>query len=225
MSTQPNKPPSSARTFGKGTMEDYSARDSLADGYEALRNRDFAAAALAFGRGATLEPDNPALLYGAALAARRQGDFHLAESRYRAAIEVAQRRPEGDAASFLAIATRLVELYRRQDRDAEAEALCLRALESQYDGRSAIARSRLYVCLADIYRRHEQWAAAEKAYWAAIGFRREAFGDWHPKTIQILPSLADMCRRRGRHGQADELTRRYREALKTPEHTRAAGHA
>jgi len=208
-----------------GLMGEYTARESLSEGYEALRHRDFTAAALAFGRGARLEPDNPALLQGAAFAARCLGDLDLAESRYRAAIEAAQRRPSGDVARLLAIATRLVELYRRQDRDVEAEELCRRVLESPCGDQCAIARSRLYVHFADICRGREQWAAAEKAYWSAIALRRRVFGDWHPKTVQILPSLAEVCRRRGRHGDADELMRRHGWVMKMLEHTRAAGHA
>lgn len=206
-------------------MRDHTARESLLKGYEALRHRDFATAALAFGRGAALEPDNPALLHGAAVAARRLGDFGLAETRYRAAMAAAEQRPDADTANLLVIATRLVELYRRQGRDLEAEALCLGVLRDRRTGQSAIARSRLHVCLANIYQRQGRLAAAEEAYRAAVELRREVFGARHPKTIQILSPLANVCRHLGRHAEADELTRRSKAAFRSPEFTRAAGHA
>jgi len=205
-------------------MREHTARESLLEGYEALRNRDFATAALAFGRGASLEPDNSALLHGAAVAARRMGDFRLAESHYRAAM-AAVRRPDGGTANRLAIATRLVELYRRHGRDAEAEALCLSILRDRPAGHSAIARSRLYVCLANIYQQKGQLAAAEQAYRAAVRLRRRVFGDRHPKTVQILSPLANVCRHLGRHAEADELTRRSTAAFETVVFTTTAGHA
>ncbi|UCH73240.1 MAG: tetratricopeptide repeat protein [Rhodospirillales bacterium] len=211
--------------FEKQDMRSAMARDSLLAGCEALMSRDFAGAARAFDRGTTLDPDNPALLHGAAVAARRLGDLGAAEAHYRAAIVVAERRTDDPATNVLAITLRLVELYRRQGRDDEAQALCLRVLCSRHTGQSAIALSRLYVCLAEIYRRRGQFAAAAHAYRAAIKLRGRIFGDRHPKTVQILSPLSDVCRQLGRYDEADDLARRSRTALGAFEHKSAAGHA
>lgn len=206
-------------------MQELTARESLMEGRQALRNRDFASAALAFGRGAAMEPDNPVHSHGAAVAARRLGNLETAETHYRAAIAAAAQLPEYNEANLTVIATRLVELYRSQGRYKEAEKLCFRALESGRTGRSRVARSRLHVCLADLYRRQGRLAAAERAYRAAIANRQEIFGELHPKTVQILPRLADVCRLLGRHGEADDLSRQASDALDAWDHVRTVGHA
>ncbi len=188
-------------------MQDLVANDSLVEGRQALRKRDFAGAALAFGRGAAIDPDNPLHQHGAAVAARRLGDLDSAEFHYRAAIAAAAQSPDYDGPSLAVIATRLVELYRTQGRYRDAEKLCFQVLESRRTSQSRVARSRLHVCLADLYRRQGRLAAAERAYRTAIAYRREVFGSRHPKTVQILPRLADVCRLLGRHEEADELSR------------------
>lgn len=206
-------------------MQEMTAGNSLADVRKALSKRDFAGAALALGRAAALEPDNPVLLHGAAVAARGLGELHLAEARYRAALAAAEDGRQAAGTNPTVIATRLVELYRSQGRLQEAEALCVRALGSPYASRSVIARSRLHVCLADLYRRQGRFVAAEQAYRIAIAQRRAIFGDQHPKTIQILPHLAGVCRLLGRHSEADDLCRRADAAFGALACARAVGHA
>jgi len=205
-------------------MLDLTARDSLLEGRQALKNRDFAGAALAFGRGAAMQPDNSAHLHGAAVAARRLGDPEGAEILYRAAVAAAEQRGL-DGTNPAVIAMRLIDLYRSQGRYRDAERLCFRVLESKRADQSMIARSRLHVCLADLYRRQGRFAAAEQAYRAAIADRRTVFGDRHPKTVQILPHLADVCRLLGRHDEADELSRQANDLLNAVEYSRTVGHA
>jgi len=221
----PNQTRLNTEILDKVAMQDLTARDSLAEGRRALRKRDFAGAALAFGRGTAKEPDNPVYLHGAAVAARRLGDFGSAEFLYRAAVAAAEQRPGRDGTNPTVIAMRLIDLYRSQGRYTEAEKLCFRVLASKRAGRSRIARSRIHVCLADLYRRQGRFAAAARAYRAAIAHRRQIFGDRHPKTAQILPQLADMCRRLGRHGEADYLSRQANAVFNALEHLRAVGHA
>jgi tetratricopeptide (TPR) repeat protein len=187
--------------------------------------RDFASAALAFGRGAAIEPGNPVHLHGAAVAARRLGDIGVAETLYRAAIEAAEQLPGTSGSDPTMIAMRLADLYRSQGRYKAAEELCFQVLGSERAGQSRLARSRLHVCLADLYRREGRFAAAEQAYLAAIAHRREIFGDRHPKTVQILPRLADVWRQLGRHGEADALSRQANAVFNVPGRSRAVGHA
>jgi tetratricopeptide (TPR) repeat protein len=189
-------------------MQNLAANDSLVEGRQALRQGDFAGAALAFSRGAAMDPDNPLHQHGAAVAARRLGDFESAELHYRAAIAATAQSPDYNGPNLTVIATRLVELYRTQGRYRDAEKLCFRILESPRTSLSRVARSRLHVCLADLYRRQGRLAAAERAYRVAIANRREVFGSRHPKTVQILPRLADVCRLLGRHEEADDLSRK-----------------
>lgn len=206
-------------------MQDLTANDTLAVGRQALRKRDFAGAALAFGRGAALDPGNPVHLHGAAVAARRLGDLCSAERHYRAAIAAATKTPDYSGPCLTVIATRLIELYRIQGRYRDAEELCYRALESKRTSRSRVARSRLHVCLADLYRRQGRFAAAEKAYRAAFASRRAVFGDRHPKTVQILPRLAEVCRLLGRRDEADDLSRQANDVITVWGQPKTVGHA
>lgn len=206
-------------------MQDATAGKSLAEAREALTKRDFARAVAAFGQAAALEPDDPLLLHGAAVAARGLGDLDAAETRYRAALAAAERRQHFNGTNPAAIATRLVDLYRSRGRFDDAEALCLEVLGSRYASQSGVARSRLHVCLADLYRRQGRFVAAEAAYRIAIAQRRAIFGDRHPKTLQLLPHLAGVCRLLGRHDEADDMCRQTATSFHALEHTRAVGHA
>ena len=125
----------------------------------------------------------------------------------------------------MAIATRLVDLYRSEGRYSEAEELCVEILGANDRGEFGIAQSRLQVCLADLYQRQGRYIAAEQAYRVAVAQRRRIFGDRHPKTVQILPRLAVVCRLLGRPDEAEALTRTADAAFDAFEYARAAGHA
>lgn len=206
-------------------MQEIDARDPLAEGREALRKRDFASAALAFGRGAATEPGNPVHLHGAAVAAHRLGNIGAAETHYCAAIAAAGQQPGPDGTGLTVIAMRLVDLYRSQGRYRAAEELCLQVLGSKRAGQSKLTRSRFHVCLADLHRLQGRFKAAELAYRAAIADRREVLGDRHPKTLQILPRLADVYRQLGRHGEADALSRQANVFFNVFGNSRAVGRA
>lgn len=178
-------------------MQDFTARDAQIEGRKALKSRDFAGAALAFGHGAAIEPENPIHLRGVALAARRMGKYGAAETQYRAAIAAAEKLPAQDGAGLTATAMSLVDLYRGLGRYREAENLCVRVLDSMRAGRSRVTRSRVQVCLSDLYRKQGRFAAAERALRDAFDTRREIFGDRHPKTTQLLPRLDELCRAKG----------------------------
>lgn len=206
-------------------MQEPTGKDSLQEGWQALRKRDFAAAALAFGRGVAIEPGNPLYRHGAAVAARRLGDLDRAEIQYRAAMTTAAHLQDDGGVRPTVIAMRLVDLYRSQGRCREAEELCLEVLTSKELRQSNTARSRFHACLGDLYRRQGRLVAAEHAYRTAIAHRRRVFGDQHPKTIQLLPRLADVCRRLGRWAEADDLLRRADSTLDNLHHIKAVGHA
>ena len=187
-----------------------------------MRNRDFAGAAMAFGRGAAIEPENPVHLHGAAVAARRLGDYATAEDNYRAAIALAENLPGNDGANVTAMAVSLVDLYRGQGRFEDAERLCIWILGCD---RSRVAPGRVHVCLGEIYRKQGRFADAERAFRAALEDRRASFGDQHPKTVQLFPRLASLCRIMGREGEADDLSRQAVAAFNVQQQIRAAGHA
>lgn len=206
-------------------MQNPAARETLLEGRQALRNRDFASAAAAFGRGATIEPDNPVHLHGAAVAARRLGNGAAAETSYRAAISAAERLPGGGGVNPAAMAMRLVDLYRTQGRLEEAERLCIWILASCRGGRSRVAAGRVQACLGEIYRKQGRFADAERAFRAALDDRRASFGDRHAKTIQLLPRLADLCRIMGRDGEADDLSRQAIAVFGALDRAKPAGRA
>lgn len=206
-------------------MQNAAARETLMEGRHALRNRDFAGAALAFGRGAAIEPDNPVHLHGAAVAARRLGDYAGAENNYRAAIAVAKSRPGDDTANLTAITMSLVDLYRGQGRFREAECLCIWMLGLGDNGRSNVAPGRIQACLGDIYRKQGRFVAAEHAFRTALADRRAAFGERHPKTVQLFSRLADIYRIMGRAGEAEDLSRQSVAAFGGLDRATPAGHA
>jgi len=180
---------------------------------------------MAFGRGAAIEPDNPVHLHGAAVAARRLGDYAAAEDNYRAAIVAAEKLPADEGVNATAMAMSLVDLYRDQGRFKEAERLCIRVLGSSRSGCSKVAPGRIQVCLGEIYRKQGRFAAAEQAFRAALADRRATFGDRHPKTVQVFPRLADVCRIMGRNGEAEDLSRQAVVAFGALDRAKAAAHA
>lgn len=174
-------------------MQEFTARDAQIEGRKALRQRDFTRAGIAFCRGADIEPENPIHSRGAAIAARRLGDYGTAENHYRAAIDAAERLTDRDGAGLAAMATSLVDLYRRLGRYRDAENLCVRVLDSARAGQSRVTRSRIQVCLSELYQQQKRYDAAERTLRAAVASRREIFGDLHPKTTNLLPRLDRLC--------------------------------
>jgi hypothetical protein len=117
----PNNKKFDTEISDRDAMRELTARDTLVEGRQALRKRDFAGAALAFGRGAAIEPDYPVHLHGAAVAARRLGDIGTSETHYRAAIAAADKLPGTDGINPTVIAMHLVDFaFRSSARSAQA---------------------------------------------------------------------------------------------------------
>ena len=141
----------------------------------------------------------------------RQGDYELAELRFREALE---RRIALYGVQSLEVAAQLNNLaitVARRGRPAESEALHRRALElrRRLAPADSPALSESLNNLAVLLRHEERYAEAEPLLREALAARRRAFGD-HPRTANALHNLANTVLALEQLDEAEEL---HREAL------------
>ncbi|MGC1219562.1 MAG: tetratricopeptide repeat protein, partial [Phormidesmis sp.] len=116
------------------------------------------------------------------------------------------------ALSFARSLDKLVEVFYKQGLYAEAERLCIRALEikkSKLGDRHPDTAQGLNN-LALLYYLQGRYGEAEPLSVEALEIRKAALGDRHPDTATSLNNLAALYRSQGRYGEAEPL---YVEAL------------
>ena len=119
---------------------------------------------------------------------------------------------EEKALSFARNLDKLVEVFYAQGLYAEAERLCVRALEikrAELGDRHPAAAASLNN-LAALYRSQGRYGEAEPLYLEALEIRKAELGDRHPDTATSLNNLALLYKSQGRYDEAEPL---YLEAL------------
>jgi tetratricopeptide (TPR) repeat protein/transcriptional regulator with XRE-family HTH domain len=117
----------------------------------------------------------------------------------------------------------LANLYRKQGKDAEAEALFQRALrirEQQLGPEHPEVATSLYG-LANLYRVQSKYEQAELLFQRALRIREQQLGPEHPEMASPLRGLAALYEMQGKDAEAEALFQRalrIREQQLGPEH-------
>jgi tetratricopeptide (TPR) repeat protein len=156
------------------------------------------------------------------MAAYKQGQYALAEKDFSAAVDEAEKFGPQDMRLGMSLNS-LVEVYRAEGKDAEAEKLYNRFLQiyEKTLWQKALSSNNLGVAgglnqLAGTYSAQGKYAEAEKLYNRALEMNEKSLGPNNPRVASILNNLAGLYRAQWKYAEAEKLEARAKAIRAKP---------
>jgi eukaryotic-like serine/threonine-protein kinase len=144
---------------------------------------------------------------------RDLGLYPKAQQQLERALELRRQVPSGPQSDTVAGMVDLADLYDRQNKEEQAEALYQQALAIRRHALGEENPTTLAIIrdLAEMYERRGKHAQAEDLFTKIIAVERRTLGEEHPDLLSTMEGLATLYTNTGRFDKAEQLYAKVQE--------------